>query len=302
MRKTSSMGDSTMLRWLRRLAIQGCVALAVCTLVLAGPLPAVLAQQSGPTALKNVKVWVNPEYDDAMKLGGPSLLVMIEGNIVGAQAPVTVRFLVPSTASMYSAGSKDDAGTYIPPGDSLDRTSSAIPGWDEVSYELKTATFRVEYYAPVAATSPRQISYQLQRVYPIENLTVSIQEPKRSSGFTMVPAGIPGTDGEGYPVHSVTYANVDVTTPVQFNISYQMKSAPNLLLIVGLVVVAAVLGGGGYYLVKKGGRARPGARAGRRAGSGGQSGKRAATPAYCSQCGRKLDRPGRFCPGCGAEL
>ena len=52
---------------------------------------------------------IYPEYDE------PSLLIMLEGKITGANPPVQVRFLVPSTAEMYSAGSKDAQGT-IPEG------------------------------------------------------------------------------------------------------------------------------------------------------------------------------------------
>jgi len=293
-----------MLGLFRRIAVPAFGAVAASAVLLGGVAPAALAQQSGPTALRDVKVWVNPEYDDAMKLGSPSVLVMMEGDIVGAEVPATVRFLVPSTASMYSAGSMDAGGTYIPPGDSLDRTPSVTPGWDEVSYELRAGTFRVEYYDPLANTTPRQVTYQLQRLYPIENLTVTVQEPKKSSDFNLSPAGVPGTDGEGHMIHSVTYTNLAVTTPVQFSISYRTKSASTLLLIVGLIIVAALLGGGGYYLAKKSGGASSDGRAVRKSArrDSAPARKSGAAPAYCSQCGRKLDRPGRFCPGCGAKV
>ena len=59
-----------------------------------------------PTGFQNVQLWVNPEYDD------PRLLVMLEGQIVGTQPPAEVRFLVPSAAEMYSAGSMDAQGRY----------------------------------------------------------------------------------------------------------------------------------------------------------------------------------------------
>ncbi len=66
----------------------------------------VFAQSKEPTGFKNVTLWINPEYDD------PRLLVMLEGKIVGVDAPAQVRFLVPAAAQMFSAGSKDAQGKY----------------------------------------------------------------------------------------------------------------------------------------------------------------------------------------------
>jgi len=79
-----------------------CVALFVIVLtVIVLPLPT-FAQSGGEvTGFKNVKLWIYPEHDD------PRLLVMLEGQITGAQPPVRVKFLVPSAAEMYSAGSMD---------------------------------------------------------------------------------------------------------------------------------------------------------------------------------------------------
>ena len=68
---------------------------------------------------------------------------MLQGQIEGVEPPVVVRFLVPSEAEMYSAGSMDALGQYT--GGPPNRESSSIPGWDEINYEVTTNTFQSPY-------------------------------------------------------------------------------------------------------------------------------------------------------------
>ena len=166
-----------------------------------------------PIGFRNVRLWINPEYDD------PRLLVMLEGEITGAQPPVEVRFLVPSTAQMYSAGSLDAQNQYT--GGPPDRESSQIPGWDEISYQVTTDTFRVEYYdASIIGQTSKRISYEFLRLYAISDLNVMIQEPHRSSDYSVSSAGRLVTDFEGFTVHSYDYRDLDLDSPVSFEISY----------------------------------------------------------------------------------
>jgi hypothetical protein len=124
--------------------------LAATAALAAGSVSSVNAQTVEPTALKSVHVWVNPEYDDLR------LLVMIEGQIVGAQVPVRIRFLVPTTAVMFSAGSKNSFGEYK--GGPPERKASSTPGWDEISYGLTENTFRVEYYDAIGQLPDKTIT------------------------------------------------------------------------------------------------------------------------------------------------
>ncbi len=110
---------------------------AISLLFITADIPLALAQtENEPDGFKNVTLWIYPEFDD------PRLLVMLEGQIVGVQVPATVRFLVPSAAEMYSAGSMNAQGQYS--GGPPRREPSAIAGWDEISYEVTTDTFRIE--------------------------------------------------------------------------------------------------------------------------------------------------------------
>ena len=146
-----------------------------CVLIVSATLSPVFAQDGNePEGFKNVRLWVFPEYDD------PRLLVMLEGKIVGAQAPVTVRFLVPSAAEMNSAGSMDSLGQYS--GGPPDREPSAISGWDEISYVVTSDIFRVEYYDPIIiGQTDKTIRYEFYGLYPISDLRVIVQEPRKST-------------------------------------------------------------------------------------------------------------------------
>jgi hypothetical protein len=301
---------------------------AAVTLLLIAGAPEALAQTSEPTAFKNVKIWVNPEYDDPLSLNVPALLIMIEGEIVGPPPPVTIRFLVPTTASMYSAGSKNSFGEYK--GGPPNRKASTVPGYDEISYQLTENTFRVEYYNPIAELGvvQRSFSYDFLRFYTVQDLTVSVQQPKSSDNFSASSSdgqtGSSAVDSQGFPIQTYKYTNLDASTPIGFSISYNRsvwepslatspttspassKSSSSTGLIVAIVAIAVVLGAGGVYLINRNSqKSRPVSRAERRRrGTATGSKARASqdTPAFCSQCGRKLDRPSRFCPDCGAEI
>lgn len=256
---------------------------------------------------ENVSLWIYPEYDD------PRLLVMLEGQIVGAPAPAKVRFLVPSAAEMYSAGSIDAQEGYS--GGPPDREASSIPGWDEISYEVTTDTFRVEYYdSIIRGQSDKTISYEFRWLYPISDLEVIVQEPRRSSNFSVSPEGDSLTDYEGFTLHLYHYQDIDDEPPLRFDIAYTKSDTKsslaiegngdtNLLLVVGIVIVL----GGAFVAVFLGVRkSRPKTRAERRAAAKAASGrtskdKRSARK-FCSQCGERLEEPSQFCPYCGAKL
>lgn len=286
-------------------------------------------------SFENVRLWLYPEYDD------PQLLVMLQGEIVGVDIPATVRFLVPETAEMYSAGSVDEVGVYA--GGPPDRAASQVPGWDEISYSLTSTTFRVEYYVDVIRGSPdRSIDYQFRALYPIADLKVYTQEPRASREYTV--AGL----GESSPVdydefddrfaaHVFTYQNLAAADVLDFQIAYtRSTSEPSLVPPVepsavdedggstGVVVAVTaaaliVLGGGAFwvYRARGAGRPRPATparleqrpraeqrlRAAKRQPETVPSARRKARAArFCTNCGERLSVSDRFCSGCGAKI
>ncbi len=253
---------------------------------------AIAQSENEPVGFKNVRLWVNPEYDD------PRLLVMLEGQLAGVKPPAKARFLVPSTAEMYSAGSLDAQGVYS--GGPPQRKPSTIPDWDEISYVVTTDTFRVEYYYPVIIGQPdKTISYSFRWIYPISDLEVTIQEPRRSSNFRVVPEGVRSTDNQGFPSHLYNFSNLDKDPPIHFDIAYT-KADPNpslaiksegsdnsLLLTISVIVGFCIVVGIGLFWVTK----LKSKTVGRRKHAGNtiptpRSKRRQLTAKYCSKCGQ----------------
>jgi hypothetical protein len=256
-----------------------------------------LAQNaSEPAGLKNVHLWIYPEYDD------PRLLIMMEGQIDGAEAPATVKFLVPAAAEMYSAGSIDATGKYSggPPA----RQSSALPGYDEISFEVKTNTFRMEYYDPGITGQPdKSIVCEFHSLYPISVLNVILQQPRTATNFVVSPAGESYIDAEGFNLHVYSYPSVTVNESIGFRISYtktdtrpsvQIQNPGNSTLKVVIPIIAVlVVAGGGLFLWMRKSRGRLKTvqhRDKRRKGR------------FCGQCGKPVDSTHKFCPNCGARI
>ena len=281
----------------------------ICLAVNLAPAAVPIQGASEPTGLTSVTLWVYPEYDD------PRLLVMLEGKIVGVNAPATIRFLVPTAAEMFSAGSIDSTGKYSggPPA----RQTSTVAGWDEISYTLTTNTFRIEYYDPIIPSiTDKTFAYDFRAVYPVSNLNVIIQVPTKASAFKVVPSGTKTTEGT-FTVYSSNFTSVPTDAPLHFDLSYT-KTDPNPsigqsstsgsttsgsgssnltpILIGAVVVVIAILGIWYVTSTKKRAPAR------RKASSQGNSKTTQGRSKFCSQCGKPLEYPSKFCPYCRNKI
>lgn len=266
-----------------------------------------IAVSNEPTDFKNVTLSVYPEYDDLMQIG-PNLLVMLQGKIVGVDPPAQVRFLVPSTAKMYSAGWQNAQGVYTrgvySEGSSLpDRKASQTLGWDEISFGLpetfnvQTDTFRVEYYDLVISDQAnKQLSYQFLRFYPIKDLSVIVLEPKKSTNFSVSPGGSQTVNGEGYNVYLYSYTDLAVDTTLKFDITYTMKSSSKWIVLIVTVIVILVIVGIFLWLRKLKKRNEVVVK---KSSNKSKHGK--AVNWYCSKCGRSLDSSFQFCPYCGVD-
>lgn len=298
------------------------VSLALAVVGPFSPTPAL--SQAEPTGLTDVTLAIYPEYDDPLKLGYPTVLVMLDGQIQGAKPPTKVRFLVPKDAQMYSAGS-GPRERYQPPSP-LNRGASGIEGWDEISYDLKTEFFVVEYYAPVQTTAQKDFVATFRSLYPVTGLEVTVQEPRRATGFSAQP-GVQAvterrdTDSQGFKTTSYTYGGLAKDQDLSFNISYFKESLePSLgggggggggssdsgLLVFVIVIGVLVVGAGLYWALKK--PSRPPARRDIRRQKTKAPVRASAPPPtagkarFCTQCGERLSGSPRFCPGCGAKL
>jgi hypothetical protein len=273
-----------------------------------------VSAQNGPAQFEHVKLWLYPEYDD------PRLLVILEGQISGVEPPAEVSFLVPAAAEMYSAGSIDAEGRYS--GGPPDRAPSDIPGWDRISYEVTTDTFRVEYYDPVISGNPdKSIAYEFRTLYPVADMEAVVQEPIGATDFIVAPEGSEFIDGAGFTSYYYKYNDVTVDTTLQFNIDYtRTETVPSLLLGTGegtggnggvnyalvvtivVVIASAILAAGIIWYRKSAPKTRAEKRrATKKPGGAGREASRSARK-YCNQCGKPVDEGYKYCPNCGADI
>ena len=284
------------------------ILLAVSLIFIAVGKSLVSAQNENvPTGFQNMQLWVYPEYDD------PRLLVMLEGQIVGTEPPAEVRFLVPSAAEMYSAGSMDAQGQYS--GGPPQREPSSLPGWDEISYEVKTNTFRVEYYAPIITGNPdKSISYEFLWLYPISGLEVVIQEPRSATNFSVSPTGKAYVDNQGFNTYVYNYSALDNDPSLQFEITYiKSDTRPSLaiegngtsasLLPIIVIIVFGIAVVGVFLWMRK---SRPRTRAARRQFARDSATRRPLDnqpkARFCRHCGKPIEGSYKFCPHCGAKI
>jgi hypothetical protein len=255
--------------------------------------PAFVQAAGGISGFHSVTLWLYPEYDD------PRLLVMLEGKVAANEVPTQISFLVTNTAEMYSAGSKDAQGKYS--GGPPDRIASQIAGWDQISYQLKTDTFRVEYYDNIiTGTADKKIAYDFRWLYPMTDLTVIVQQPLKTSNFTVIPAGTPGTEGQ-FSVNTYNFSNPDINKPLHFDISYSKTNhnlTLTLIVITALVSVAVVV----FFIINRLKKKKPAKKV---VETRPRIPNKTAAPSndkFCDQCGRPIDKRFKFCPHCGNDL
>ncbi|MGE5601534.1 MAG: hypothetical protein ACM30E_00690, partial [Nitrososphaerales archaeon] len=147
------------------------------------------AQNAPVIDTADLKLW--PEYDD------PGILVIFSGRFAeGTTFPLQVTFPVPVGARNIQATYEDASGSLI------NRPFDVKDG--KLTYEIPSAAFHLEYYVDRAPSGEqRDIAYDFVAPYPVNALSVSVQQPARSSGFTLAPASESsqtGTDGLTYYV------------------------------------------------------------------------------------------------------
>ena len=245
--------------------------------------------------------------DDALELGEPSVLVMIEGTIDEAQVPATVKFLVPESAELYSAGS-GPRETYTV-GGNLTRESSNITGWDEVIYELETNTFVLEYYDPIEGEEEKTTSVEFRPSYPLGNLTVQIVQNPDTEDFEVTPSSSEVIeDDNGYNIYYYTYTSVEADDPIAFDISYKPASddSNNWPVILGVAAAFLIAFALGVIWLRRNSSDTPSKKQDQKSKKERRKEKKASkepeTSRFCTECGAELTKSSRFCPNCGAKV
>jgi hypothetical protein len=282
-----------------------------------------IVAQAPDNTIRDATLQLWPEYDD------PGLLVLFSGDFTDtANFPQEVSFPLPAGARGIQATEKQADGRLI------NQTWQIANG--KLVYSLPGPGFHIEYYLDrPPAGDQREISYSLELPYAIDTLNVRVQQPARSSGFSLIPP----PDRSSVEADGLTYSVLKKTdlkpgdklgltlryTKTDQGVSRPPSSAiptasvapvlsreapaqdafswlPWLLIGIGLAALAAAV----WYWFS---RSRvspnvpPAAKRARAAGTS-DPGQTAPFPdgdaAFCTQCGQRF-RPGdRFCANCGA--
>ncbi len=202
---------------LTRLLLYGIAALAASMLMLTTFTTQAWAAELSATQMK-VSVW--PEYDD------PRVLVINQAELdPNVQLPADVTFNVPKGAEIGMACEVDSGGGHsCKPYQLVD-----MGDYQALTYEVEAQkTIFLEYYydAFPAGTPERAFDFQYRPGFSVANTTIEVQEPLRSSGFTVDPP-LPKTskDSEGLSYHLQDYADLPMDEPLSVKVSYSKPDA-----------------------------------------------------------------------------
>jgi hypothetical protein len=293
----------------------------LAALALALSLAALAAAQDAEPVIEKTSLRLWPEYDD------PGLLVINAGEFTDTVTfPRDVAFPIP-------AGARQVQATVDDPSQGLLTRPFEVAN-DTLTYNLPLGAYHVEYYVDRAESGDqRAITYTFEAPYRTNALEVAIQQPARSTDFSVSPAptgSYVGTDGFTYYTFTrenlapgdefdivIRYTKTDndlstigaapalQPTPAPAPAAPSPGGAPDwlpwVLIIGGTVGIAGAIG---YWLYqqRKQALSAPKPRAARPTVSAQPKPTTTTTAAdgFCTQCGRALAPGDRFCAQCGA--
>jgi len=227
------------------------------------------SQASAPAAdlvMVRLRLSIWPEYDD------PRVLIMLRGEMAPRQAfPASITLPIPKGAEIIGAGMISEQNEL------LLHPHQVLPGdtHDTLQLNLPVPRFFVElYYNPFTTSGPeRRFVYPAPTTYPIELFEVDIQQPLKSTAFTLDPAPMERTtDNQGFTYHQFAYRDVGKRQSQTFTIAYtktattpsisKQQPAPqptekarvrsdNTLVVLGIFAGAILLFAGGAWLMQR---------------------------------------------------
>jgi hypothetical protein len=301
-----------------RIWVIAAVAVAAALALFIPPLPA--STQDSPPTVESASLRLWPEYDD------PGLLVISAGVFTDTLAyPLEIAFPVPENARAIQA-TVDDPTQGL-----MNREWALDEG--RLTYSIPLPGYHYEFYVDRPPSGDeRELTYTFETPYAMKDLEITVQEPARSSDFSVSPEPAGSSVGsDGFTYYTIRRENLQPGERVPITIRYT-KNDNNLstvgainqspvaepapvapaastetpawlsLALVGLGT-AMILGAIGYWLWQQRRKAvaevppRPV-----------QPARPAATPSrpptsqtapYCTNCGRPLGPDDRFCAKCG---
>lgn len=279
------------------------------------PLP---ARAQGSLGFSSVTVDLWPEFDQ------PNVLVIYHYNLpADVSLPVKLQLLVPISANINAVAVSDTNGALVTA--SYDKTSTG--DWSALSLEANSRSIQVEYYDNYQLQGDqRTYTFTWPGNYPVDNFTVSFQQPVDATGLKLTPdlsAGTIGADGLVYytgnagalPVNQ-TYSlkfeytktstrlsgqNVQPSAPLDSNVQGRVSFSAYLPWILGglggLLALGGIVAGVIYWRNEQKQNRRPSRR--RRPSA---SEPVAGGDVYCNQCGKRAQPGDVFCRSCGTRL
>jgi len=131
-------------------------------------------------SIGRMKVAIMPEYDD------PSVLAIYDGKFEEAASyPIRTSFLIPKGSVISDACSLSHEGQHF-----CQLYKSTNKGvYDEVSLVLPYPNFYLSFHTPQldVKTEKKEIEYRIKVNHPIKIMEVELQQPLRSSAFSIIP-------------------------------------------------------------------------------------------------------------------
>ena len=132
-------------------------------------------------SIGRMKVSIMPEYDD------PSVLAIYDGRFEEVSSyPIKTSFLIPKGSVISDACSLSHEGQHFC---QLYKTINR-GNYDEVSILLPYPNFYLSFHTPQldVKIEKKAIEYQIRANHPIKTMEIDIQQPLRSTEFSILPA------------------------------------------------------------------------------------------------------------------
>ncbi len=270
-----------------------------------------------------IEIW--PEYDR------PDALVIYRIQLADdVSLPAQVSLLIPRrVGEPFSVAFQDMDGLLY----NLQYTKEVQGNFIKLVLSTPTAGLQVEYYDPDLSSEgeKRQYRFEWGADYPINNLSIAIQQPVNASDMQILPSFGPGVlkeDGFTYFVSNVGKVNAGQKIAVEMSYSKpddELSAGPlpvqaaqpldedtpgrtrsNELLpwILGGIGLVLLVGGFSWFRLTRS-QASPAADSRRRHRAASARRTEEVTEAdavYCHQCGRRAAPGDLFCRTCGARL
>jgi len=282
----------------------------------------VRAQGTPTFSTLNVDLW--PEYD------APGVLVINRATLpVSASLPVDLTLRIPADAGEPNAVAVREPGGTLR---TVNYTRKIDGEWALINFTATSPEIQIEYYDPalVKQGKGKQYVYRWPGDYPVDSLTIQVQQPVGAQGMTLSPAAdssetgqdglvyytkrvgaVPGGQTFNLQVDYQKEADTLSAESLQVKPSAPVTDAPTtarslrtaLPWMLGILGVGLLVGGGLWYWQSGKGKARPEPRRRRRTSAAAESQVTDASgDIYCHQCGKRAGSGDRFCRACGTRL